>query len=114
MTTILVVDDDAPIRELLTDALISEGYTVVTVADGRAAFDQIARECPALMITDTMMPRLSGTALIALLRDAPMSTPPILLMSAVTPRQTPAVPFLAKPFDLGHLFAMVHDLAGTP
>ncbi len=114
MTTILVADDEAPIRDLLNDALISEGYTVVTVADGRAAFDQIERECPALIITDAMMPRLSGTALITLLRDAPMDTPPVLLMSAVTPQQPPTVPFLAKPFDLRQLFAMVQDMAGTP
>lgn len=60
MTTILIVDDEAPIRELLADALMIEGYDVVTVADGLAAFDQIARECPALVITDNMMPRLSG------------------------------------------------------
>lgn len=114
MTTILVADDEAPIRELLTEALLGEGYTVVTVADGRAAFDQVTRECPALIITDTMMPCLSGTALIALLRAAPMDTPPVLLMSAATPQQPLTVPFLAKPFDLGQLFAMVQEMTGTP
>jgi two-component system response regulator MprA len=114
MTTILIADDEAPIRELLTDALIDEGYRVVTVDDGLAALDQIVRECPALVITDNMMPRLSGTALIARLRAAPISTPPVLLMSAVPPAQAPPVPFLAKPFDLGNLFTLVHSLAGAP
>lgn len=114
MTTILIADDEAPLRELLADALLTEGYEVVTVADGLAAFDQIARERPALVITDTMMPRLSGPALIARLRAAPMSAPPVLLMSAVTPQQVPTVPFLAKPFDLGNLFTLVHTLAGAP
>ena len=116
MTTISIVDDEAPIRELLADALMIEGYDVVTVADGLAAFDQIARECPALVITDNMMPRLSGAGLIVRLHAAPMGTPPILLMSAVTPSQSapPPVPFLAKPFDLGNLFALVHRLAGAP
>lgn len=114
MTTMLIADDEAPIRELIADALMIEGYTVVTVADGLAALEQVVRECPALVITDNMMPRLSGTALIARLHVAPTLTPPVLLMSAVTPQQRPTVPFLAKPFDLGHLFTMVHTLAGAP
>ncbi len=113
MTTILIADDEAPIRELIADALTIEGYTVLTVADGLAALEQIARECPALVITDNMMPRLSGTALIARLHAASI-TPPVLLMSAVTPQQRPTVPFLAKPFDLGQLFTLVHALAGAP
>lgn len=116
MTTILIADDEAPIREFLADALTSEGYEVVMVADGLAAFDQIARDCPALVITDNMMPRLSGAGLIARLRATPMSAPPVLLMSAVGPPQSPPppVPFLAKPFDLGNLYAMVYRLAGAP
>lgn len=114
MTTILVADDEAPIREMLTDALIEEGYRVVTVGDGLAALDQIARECPALVITDDMMPHLTGKALIARLQDTAIEQPPVLLMSAVPPSSPPAVPFLAKPFDLGYLFTLVHSLAGAP
>ncbi len=62
--TILVVDDEAPIREVLEEYLLGLGYRVQTARDGREALDFL-RECDFdLVITDLVMPRMDGFALI--------------------------------------------------
>lgn len=57
---ILVVDDDAGIRETITTILEDEGYRVVQARDGREALDLVAATQPALILLDIGMPRLDG------------------------------------------------------
>lgn len=109
--TILVADDELFIVEFVATVLEDEGYTVCRAYNGRDALAQIERGGCDLLITDNMMPHLSGTQLIARLRANPELDLPIILMSAVAPRPTaPLVAFLAKPFDLDDLLARVEML----
>jgi len=81
---VLVVDDDFDIREALTDVLASEGYSVVTAADGGEALEQLRGGVrPAVMLLDLMMPRVSGVEVIdALRKDESLSRIPVVVCSA--------------------------------
>jgi DNA-binding response OmpR family regulator len=58
--TILVVDDEATLREALVDALEADGFRVVAAADGREALLRFRAERPDLVLLDLMLPELSG------------------------------------------------------
>ena len=106
---ILIADDKVSILELLTVVLEDAGYRVQSALDGMAALVLIDQERPALLLTDNMMPKLSGMALIAKIQERPGPTLPIILMSAVSslPSLPPRVTFLAKPFDLDRLLELI-------
>ena len=59
-SVILIVDDDAESREVLSELLAREGYTVVCAENGRDALDYLSRSIPSLIILDLMMPVMSG------------------------------------------------------
>src|SRR5688500_789908 len=61
--TILVVDDERSIRDLLVSVLVEEGYAVRCAEDGLAALAEVERQPPDLVVSDVAMPRLDGFAL---------------------------------------------------
>jgi len=82
MTTILVVDDEFLIADILAFALEDEGYMVVKASNGRRALDVFDRELPSLVITDFMMPVMNGRELAEALRERQgLQHLPIILMS---------------------------------
>ena len=86
--TILVVDDDNSIRELLKQELEAEGYGVREAADGREALAQVKREKPDLIVLDVMMPELSGFDVAAVLRNDPETLNiPIVILSVMQDKQ---------------------------
>ena len=114
MTTILVVDDEPLIRDVLVTVLRDEGYAVVTADDGLAALEVVRQQAPALVLMDVMMPRMDGRMAFRAMRDhAPGNGLPIVLMSAMA---EPAdldpeiAAFLRKPVDLEDLLALVARL----
>jgi CheY-like chemotaxis protein len=114
MTTILVVDDEPLIREIVAMLLEAEGYAVVTADDGQAALEIVRQETPALVLMDVMMPRMDGCAAFRAMRaHVPGDGLPIVLMSAMA---QPAdldpeiTAFLRKPVDLDELLALVERL----
>jgi len=62
---ILVVEDDAPTREIVTELLKTKGYAVITAADGESARSQVAASLPELVILDLILPKVSGFELLA-------------------------------------------------
>ncbi len=105
---ILVVEDVPNVLELLEVTLRFKGYPVVTARNGQEALDVIARERPALIITDILMPKMDGYALAHNVRKNPRTRQiPIIFLSAtyVTPEDKKfalslgAVRFLEKPVD---------------
>jgi CheY-like chemotaxis protein len=80
---ILVVEDDATMRETLSALLRREGFEVVTACDGLEGFTQAQIHTPDLVITDLNMPLLDGVALARKLRDeTALARSPILALSA--------------------------------
>src|SRR5207245_2260583 len=57
---ILVIEDDTPTREIITELLTEQGYAVATAADGAEARAQVATSLPELVILDLLLPRVSG------------------------------------------------------
>lgn len=112
---ILVVDDDAGVREFLSVALREEGYRVAAAADGQAALRAVEREPPALILLDLWMPRLDGAGFLAAYRCLPNGRAPIVVCAAVNdPRSLPSelaiAAYLPKPVDLDELLATVARL----
>jgi DNA-binding response OmpR family regulator len=86
--TVLVVDDDNSIRELLRQELEAEGYGVREAKDGREALAQVKREKPDLIVLDVMMPELSGFDVAAVLRNDPETLNiPIVILSVMQDKQ---------------------------
>jgi CheY-like chemotaxis protein len=117
---ILVVDDEPLLRQILDDVLTYAGYAVETAADGQEALEAVAAHVPDLIVSDVMMPRLSGWQLLERLHTT-RPTLPVILISAVGPdisgRHEPLadhVVFLTKPFALEDLLALVRLLLDHP
>lgn len=108
---ILVVDDEAAIRNLLDDLLGDEGYEVCTASNGRAALELVQRERPDLILMDVMMPELDGQETLRRLRAVPeLAVVPVILMSAaasITPDSADDIAFISKPFNLDHVLAVI-------
>jgi CheY-like chemotaxis protein len=104
--TILVVDDDPHIRNLLDRVLTQAGSDVEQADDGLAALAQVATHPPDLILTDVLMPRLDGIGLATTL--APHTPPiPIILMSAHPVPHDCVLPFIRKPFTLEALLTLM-------
>jgi DNA-binding response OmpR family regulator len=107
---ILVVEDDATIRETLAFNLKKEGYAVTLAADGAAALTQARSTRPDLILLDLMLPELSGLELTRILRQE--ADVPIIMLTAkesevdkVVGLQMGADDYITKPFSLPELFA---------
>ena len=113
---VLIVDDDASIRQALERALRLEGFGVSEAADGEAALSALARDYPAAVVLDVTMPRLDGVQVTRRLR-ASGDDVPILILSArdgiddrVAGLAAGADDYLVKPFAMPELIARLHAL----
>jgi CheY-like chemotaxis protein len=116
---VLVVDDDAAIRDTVADALLDEGYQVLTAANGRAALEVVARTVPRLILLDMRMPIMDGWEFARAYRELPGPHAPIVVITAARDAgdraaQIEADDYLAKPFDLDDLLAVVSRLTRGP
>ena len=81
-STVLIIDDDADIRELLRIVLEGEGYRVSLAADGLDALQQLrAGARPALILLDLVTPRMHGEEFLKQLREGPCAKTPVIIMS---------------------------------
>jgi two-component system OmpR family response regulator len=106
VTTILVVDDEAPIRALLAWVLKDLGFQVQEAMNGREAIALAVEHPPDLVISDVMMPVMSGPELCRWVKQELQPAPPVILTSSVgrhVMRGTGADAFVRKPFDLDEL-----------
>lgn len=71
MTKIMVVEDDASLREIYSIRITAEGYDVVSAGDGEEALAVAVREKPDLILSDIMMPKISGFDMLDILRSTP-------------------------------------------
>ena len=71
MSKIMVVEDDVALREIYSIRIAAEGYEVVTAGDGEEALAVAVREKPDLILSDVMMPKISGFDMLDILRNTP-------------------------------------------
>ena len=115
---LLIIEDDADIRESLGELLAAEGFEVATADNGKAALEHLAacQILPQVILLDLMMPVMNGWEFrLALSRDPEFSTIPVVVVSAVTAEGAQCVPdaeFVPKPIDIEHLLEVVDERAG--
>jgi CheY-like chemotaxis protein len=117
--TILLVDDEPDIVEVLTDLMVEAGYRVISAVDGREALERLERDRPDLVMLDVMMPIMSGEDVLAELeRRGSLRAVPIVLMSAgsnVPLAEKWDLPYLRKPSALRAVLEVVRRaLAASP
>ena len=116
MHQILIADDDVDTRTLLARVLADEGYHVATVEDGDAAVEMVAAASPDLLITDLVMPRLTGWSVFSRVRRLAPRLPILIISGASTgtPPDATALPhqpvFLRKPVAMGEVLTTVARL----
>jgi DNA-binding NtrC family response regulator len=110
---ILVADDEAPLRTMLTKALERAGYEVIAVKDGMEASLQIEREAYDLIITDYAMPNLNGLELVRRIK-AKYPCLPIIVISGAGPvddlLRSGALTFIEKPFIIQDVLTVVQSI----
>ena len=112
--SILIVEDDRPLREAFESVLREMGYSVTSAENGRQAIERIQAERPSFIFVDLVMPIMDGFHLIEdLKRDPELSTIPVVAMSASWSAKTPGVPMMKKPFRAEAAIALVRSVCGV-
>ena len=119
--TILVVDDDPVILQLLQVNFEMEGFIVITAADGREGVERTKADRPDIVVSDVMMPRMSGIELVAELKADPATAGiPVLLLTAKAQQadigagiDAGADDYVTKPFEPLDLVDRVNRLLDT-
>jgi len=119
MARVLVIEDDAVIRLVLTDSLTDEGHEVRSSAHGADGLDALRAWLPDLILLDLTMPVLGGRGFREAQRamPAPLCDVPVLLLTGVNDahqvtEDLGAIGLMRKPFDLEELTSMVAALVG--
>ena len=115
MATLLVIEDEAPLRANIVRLLTAEGYRVITAADGDEGIRRAREERPDLVICDILMPLVDGYGVLATLRSRPetAATPFIFLTASADKEdlarglQSGANDYVTKPFKIAELLAAI-------
>lgn len=117
MATVLVVEDDDDLREVVTQTLQRNGYVTLSARDGEEALELLQRDpLPALVLLDLMMPRMSGWEFRRRqLADQRLARLPVVVMTATQTLDEAAIQadgLLRKPLSFAGLLATVRRYAG--
>ena len=116
MSTILVIDDEKGILQLMHQALTKFGHNVETADDGREGIRKFDDGCFDIVITDIRMPVIDGNGVVAHIRKSEKQSIPVIAISG-TPWLLEADNFdrvLPKPFLLKQLIESIRSLASVP
>ena len=117
--TVLVIEDDAMIQDLVHEVLVDEGYRVLQASDGETGLRVAASDRPGLILLDFGLPRMSGANVLTRLKHDPATSqiPVIAVTGQPTAPGTGPWPidgWIAKPFDLDTLLAQVERFVDVP
>lgn len=115
--TVLVVDDEPSIRDLIVAVLQDEGYRAIGAGSGSRALELLPIERPDLIVMDIMMPEMDGREALRRIRTTPnlRHIPVVMMSAAYVPEQIgeEIAAFLPKPFDLDHLLDTIANVLGS-
>jgi CheY-like chemotaxis protein len=118
METILVIDDDVEMRDVLFDLLSLDGYEVLLAADGSSGIERYRNSLPELVITDLKMPNVNGIEVLEELKTEFPDTP-IMVITGVSDMtmieeaiEHAANRILKKPFEVDELLTAIDELLG--
>jgi signal transduction histidine kinase/CheY-like chemotaxis protein len=114
--TVLVVDDDPAVHEVLSNTLSKEGYRVVHAYGGAEALEIMRRERPDIVTLDVMMPKIDGWSVLGIMKsEAELAPIPVIMLTIVDDRNLGfslgASEFMTKPVDRTRLVALIRKLA---
>jgi DNA-binding response OmpR family regulator len=119
MHHILIVDDEAPLRDSLSYTLRKAGYEVTTAADGATAIKQFHKQVPDLILLDLMLPEVDGMEVCWRIRA--FSKVPIVMLTAkdqdidkLRGLSAGADDYLTKPFDTDELLTRIQAVLQPP
>jgi|GEM_PF-574150 len=119
---VMIADDDAEFRTLMSAAIKKEGFRVVTAEDGKDAAGKLEPFTPDILITDLKMPRMGGLELIRALQSLGHAEVPIIVVDGTTIDATTIatmrmegkiVDFIKKPVSVSTVLNLIHDSLGT-
>ncbi len=116
--TILIVDDDSNVLELLRVNCVARGFDVITAGDGLEALRLVEQRMPELIILDVMMPEMDGWEVCKQVRDRYQDSIRIVMLTAKDTARDKIIgknilkadEYLTKPFDIDELLATVARL----
>lgn len=115
---VLVVDDEEVIRDVCTQILEAEGYNVTTVSNGREALHQVSEKSFDVVVTDIMMPDMSGLEMLEVIRSTSLDVGAVVITGlgtfdmATQADRLGAREFLVKPFTPDELGRAVDNALG--
>ena len=112
--SVLVVEDDGDLCDVLSELLSQAGYDVRCAHDGEEAWADVQRDPPDLVLSDIRMPKLDGIDLASRLISGGYRTPIILMSASHTDRAGVSAAFIRKPFAFDHLLAVIARALDTP
>ena len=112
--TVLVVDDEPAIREIVAMLLEDEGYLVRHAKDGVEALAAVDDDSIDLVVSDVVMPRLDGASLVRKLRRRGHLIPVVLMSAVYADVDLPGVRFVPKPFEIDRLLGTVASALKPP
>ena len=118
--TILIVDDEIQLVEMVKMRLEAAGYEIIAAYDGQDGFDKAKRDKPDLIVLDLMLPKMDGYKVCGLLKnDARYSTIPIIMFTARAQEEDASLgkdlgaeEYITKPFDPRALLSKIKGLLG--
>ena len=116
MSTILVIDDEKGILQLMHQALTKYGHNVETADDGQEGIRKFDDGCYDIVITDIRMPVIDGNGVVAHIRKSEKQSIPVIAISGTPWVQEPGNfdMVLPKPFRLKQLIESIRSLAPVP
>ena len=119
MATVLVVEDEFGIADLIEAVLEDEGHHIVMAANGKLGLEMLAQERPHLVFLDYMMPVMDGASMLrSIAADPSFRDIPVVMMSSL-PEATVAqrcegyTAFMRKPFKITDVVSLTERLIGT-
>jgi signal transduction histidine kinase/CheY-like chemotaxis protein len=116
--TVLVVDDDPAVHDLLTTALSKENYRLLHARDGAEALEILRKTPPDIVTLDVMMPKVDGWSVLGMMKSDPaLDHIPVIMVTIVDDRNLGyslgASEFMTKPIDRARLLSLVRRFAGN-
>ncbi|WP_246659540.1 response regulator [Ancylobacter moscoviensis] len=114
--TVLVVDDDPAVHEVLAATLGKEGYVLRHVRDGIEALNMMRKDPPDIVTLDVMMPKIDGWSVLGIMKSEPeLEHIPVIMLTIVDDRNLGyslgAAEYMTKPIDRQRLIALIHKFA---
>lgn len=110
--TILIVDDEIDMLDVIEESLVFSGYAVIRARDGQEAWQLLETETPDIILSDYFMPRLNGSELFALVRSSIKNKKtPFIFMSGTPELISSTGPYqlLRKPFQFDTLIHKIEE-----